>query len=351
MTPRQRATYTLKLALSHALYYTGLLGLWQSVAMRNKAVVLMYHRVLTADERRRSGSHPALVVDRETFARQMAVLKRRFNVLSIEEFADCLERRVPFPPSSCVITFDDGWRDNFTNALPILRQHSLPALVFLPVNYVGRNRLFWQEALTHLLLQVVAEVTRNPERRQALEEMLRPSGLAGVLDVTDEDARPAIRAAVGSQKALTRSATEALIASLARELGVSLAALSEVDGFVDWRQVEQMSGQRIAFGAHGVEHLLLTHISEDEAECEIRTSGQVVANRVGPRVLTFSYPNGYHTPAIVNRVKAAGYRLAFITTRGFVTCDDDPFTLRRLNVHEGVTATTPMFLARIVGLM
>src|SRR5688572_8924764 len=114
-----RAQHVLKSVVADALYYTGLLRLWQSIVLRRKAVVLMYHRVLTGDERSRCGSHPGIVVDRETFALQMDVLKRQFVVLSLDEFTDRVERRQPFPPSSCLITFDDGWRDTFTNALPI----------------------------------------------------------------------------------------------------------------------------------------------------------------------------------------------------------------------------------------
>lgn len=350
MTGRQRLNYAIKVAASHALYYTGLLRLWQAIVMREKAVVLMYHRVLTPDEQRRTGSHPALVVDRDTFASQMAVLKRRFRVLSLPEFAECLERRVPFPHSSCVITFDDGWRDNFTNALPILARHGLPALVFLPVNYIGRRRLFWQEALTHLLVRAVADVRRDPGRRPRLADLVAPAGLDAVLDTDENDPRSAIMSAVGSQKPLTRSATESLIASLARELGVSLDELAAIDGFIDWQQAETMSRLGIAFGGHGAEHLLLTQVSREEAECEIRTSKQAIDTRLGEQVSAFSYPNGYHTPDIAGRVKASGYRLAFITKGGFVRCDDDPLTVRRFNVHESVTKTTPMFLARVVGL-
>src|SRR3712207_3686640 len=105
---RARLVYAIKVTIAYTLYYTGVFRVWQSIALRRKAVVLMYHRVLTPEARRRTGSHPGIVVDRRTFARHMAVLKRRFVVLSTEEFARHLERREPLPDSSCLITFDDG---------------------------------------------------------------------------------------------------------------------------------------------------------------------------------------------------------------------------------------------------
>ena len=76
----------------------------------------------------------------------------------------------------------------------------------------------------------------------------------------------------------------------------------------------------------------------------------MLESRFPAAVPTFSYPNGYHTPAIVERTRAAGFRLAFITRRGFVSCDNDPLTIPRLNVHESVTGSAPMLVARIVGL-
>jgi peptidoglycan/xylan/chitin deacetylase (PgdA/CDA1 family) len=350
MSSPDRIKYAAKVVVSHALYYTGLLQLWQRIAMRRRAVVLMYHRVLTNEERLQTGSHPALVVNSNTFAMQMALLKRRFTVLSAERLADHLERRVALPHSACMITFDDGWRDNFTNALPILRRHALPAVVFLPVNYIGSSRLFWQEALTHLLTRASVAVSRDPGARMRLEPVLAVSGLSHLLDALDDDPRPQILRAVATQKVRSRESIEALISSLAVILGVRLEDFAALDGFMTWEQVEAMGREGVSFGAHGVEHLLLTQIPEADADREIHDSKMMLETRLQSGPTTFSYPNGYCTPAIVEKVRTGGYRLAFITRRGLVGCTDDPMTIHRLNVHETSTDSAPMFLARLVGL-
>jgi hypothetical protein len=82
-----RVRHVLKVLAAEALYRTGMLRLLQAVLLRRRAVVLMYHRVLTPEERARSGSHPGIIVDADTFAVQMALLKSRFTVLSWEQFA------------------------------------------------------------------------------------------------------------------------------------------------------------------------------------------------------------------------------------------------------------------------
>ena len=111
-----------------------------------------------------------------------------------------------------------------------------------------------------------------------------------------------------------------------------------------------MARQGITFGGHGVDHLLLTQTTETQTEAEVQGSKAMLDDRLGEPVPTFSYPNGYWTPQAVSAVKRHGYRLAFIAQGGPVTCVDDPWTLRRVNIHQSVTETMPMFMARVVGL-
>lgn len=346
----ERIRRTIKVVVSHVLYALGVLQIWQRIVLRNKAVVLMYHRVLTRDERAQTGSHPGIVVDCEAFAKQMAFLKRRFKVLSLEEFADRMERKVSFDNASCLITFDDGWRDNFSHALPILQRYELPAVVYLPVNFIGGRRLFWQEHLTHLTLQAVMQARSEPGCRERLRKLLALACLEVMLDLPDRDPRPAIMEAVRRQKGLATSVIETTIASLAGELGVQKDGDEILDGFLDWEQVKSMARQGIAFGGHGAEHRILTFVSATEAREEIRTAKKILEGRLPENVPTFSYPNGNWSPDVVKLVKESGYRLAFTTEPGFVSCEDDRFTVHRVNIHEGLMNSTPLFLARIVGL-
>ncbi len=352
---RARIVYTLKLVAAYVLFYTGALWLYQRIAMRQRAVVLMYHRVLTADERARTASHPALVVDAATFAMQASLLSRRFTVIGVDELADRMARGEPLRSRSCLITFDDGWRDNFTNALPVLRQHRLPALIFLPVNFIGRRRLFWQESLTHALIRVVAEMKRAPARRAAFGALLAPFGLTGVLDIDAADPRPYVIDAITTQKGIAPAVVDRLVRDIDDALAAGGAPAAGdptiVDGFMDWQAVAEMGRAGVAFGGHGAEHRLLTFVSPAEVESEITESKAVMDARFAATAPTFSYPNGYLTPEIASRVATAGYRLAFSTVRGFVSAGDDRFTVRRLNIHEGVTNTGPLFLAKVLGVL
>lgn len=340
----------MRVAISYALFYLGLLRLWQWWVLRGKVVVLMYHRVLSAADTVRTGSHPGVVVTRESFSRQMALLKRRFVVLTLEAFTRHLAERRPFPDSSCVITFDDGWKDNFTNAWPVLRQYGLPAVIFLPVNYVGRQRLFWREALTHLLVRVVGEVRRDSRRRGPFELLLAPAGLASILDLKDADPRAAIVEAVSTSGRLTWEAANQLLSRLSGELALRPQDLVTPDGFMDWDEVRTMGQDHVVFGGHGAEHRILTELSAEGVDDELRACVAGLEPSLLGGVRAFSYPNGAWTPAIAERVRHAGFDIAFTTKAGFVSCLDDPFSVKRVNINEDGADSEPLFLSRILRL-
>ena len=120
-------------------------------------LILTYHRIsedVVADD--------PLQVSAATFARQMAFVKHHLHVISGEELAACVARRMPVPGRSCLITFDDGWADNYSRALPVLTGHGLPAVVFLSTDFVGTARVFWHE---NLRAYVDAEIRKAPRRR------------------------------------------------------------------------------------------------------------------------------------------------------------------------------------------
>ena len=343
-----RVSYTVKAAIAHALYWLGILDLWRRVALRNKAVVLMYHRVLSSAERERTGSHPSYVVGDRTFTSQIEYLSSRFTVLSEQQFAQHLDDQRPFPNSSCLITFDDGWIDNLTKALPVLRRHGLPAVIYLPGNFIGRRRLFAREALTHLLANAVILARNNDPRLAEVTGVLQRNRLAKILDITAANPLPSVIEAVAKSHRRAQDSAQ-LIADLQDAMGVAVDDFDTPDTFVSWDQVREMARNRITFGGHGVEHRLLGELPPSEAEHEIREARSVISTEL-VSVMSFSYPNGSLTPAVRSTVQAAGYQFALTIEPGLVAASDDPFTIRRVNVHEDMTNSTPMFLARILGL-
>lgn len=125
---------------------TFFLSLTVSIFHRNYVVpIIMYHSINTKS----NPQMKRLVVTPQTFERQMRFLKeKRYNVLPLEVLADLIRNKKKIPARSLAITFDDGYKDNYTYAFPVLKKYNLPATIFIIVNEVDSNRadrLNWKE--------------------------------------------------------------------------------------------------------------------------------------------------------------------------------------------------------------
>lgn len=335
--------HLIKNLLAHVLYYSGLLHLYKHWRLRNRAVVLTYHRVLEAEERRRSYSHDAIIVDTQTFERHLRFLRKAFRLLSLEEFSRHLRERRPFSGAACLITFDDGWLDNYRNAFPLLKRHGAPATIFLPVDYIGTGKQFWQERLARMLHWLHAHRASYPR------EVLERYELAE-LDAADSgQLRERIRAYVSRQKAKPAAEIEQLLERLNAD--VSARIDGDVDAFLDWQQVKMMARDGVAFGSHSVSHRILTGLSEPEIEHELARSRSKLEEVFAAPVQSVAYPNGNVDDRVAATAAAQGYQIGFTTRHGFVSATDAPLALNRVNIHDAVTHNTPMFFCRILGLL
>jgi len=133
----KRAAITAAVVILLALF-----SLVLALRLNYAPAVLMYHSVAP-------GADPSsrLAVSPATFDRQMRMLKTRgFNVIPAEELARNVKEGKRMPLHTVAITFDDGYKDNYTHAFPILRTYGLPATVFMITGEAGRqDRLSWDE--------------------------------------------------------------------------------------------------------------------------------------------------------------------------------------------------------------
>ncbi|ACL73453.1 polysaccharide deacetylase [Thioalkalivibrio sulfidiphilus HL-EbGr7] len=335
----------IKRAAAALLYGTGLLWLLASRRLRNRAVVLMYHRVLPRDEASKSFSHPGIVVTPETFARHLDILKRHFRPLSLPEFLSYMDSGQGFPPKSCLITFDDGWADNHRYAMPLLRERALPAVVFAATDYIGTTRTFWQEQLGHLLY----EATRHGVGSATLaarEIHLEPSR-------DEHTLRTDIARVVDRFRRETYDNIQALMADLSDDLreGGFEDALRPPDRFMDWRQLGDLSDNGISIASHTCSHRILTRLDSTAMGKELEQSRRLLESRLGGAVVTVAYPNGDFDPTVEATTRACGYKLAFTTQPGYASADMPPLVLPRMNIHETATDTKPLFLCRTLGIL
>ena len=306
-------------------------------------VVLMYHRVLPRDSLARKTEEPGMYVSPETLDLHVTELKRRFELVHLDEWLRRARGGLPLPKLACAITFDDGWRDNHEFALPVLVKHNAPATIFLVSSYIGTAQRFWPNRLMSLLDKAFAgpgSVDFPEPLRGIVEPVLMQARRRGVLLADDVDR--VIQGAKGLR--------EEQIRSLVKEAGTSCGDPTEDAEILSRSEVAQMAATGLVrFGSHTMTHLRLGgRIASQELEREIAGSRSQLLDILGQEIDLFCYPNGEISPESLDAVRRH-YLGAVTTRRGWHTAGHDPHLIRRIGVHEDVSDTREAILARVSG--
>ena len=299
--------------------------------------VLMYHRILPPGDARFREEEPGMIVTPESFSQQVRQLKNIFTIISLSEWVERRQQGKPLPERACAITFDDGWRDNFEYAFPVLRAEQVPATVFAVSHMIGTHQHFWPNRLARLL----RHVQREPLQRFSWLTQLPGDRTEGEL-TRDEIA--------GIIAGCKRHADEFLEAQLT--LMEEATHTTEASGapLMDWAQLAAMqSSGLVDIGSHTRYHRRLGGDLPDAVlEQEIVGSRRHLEEQLGKPVTLFCYPNG-DTSKAASRLVGEHYAAAVTTQRGINLPDTSPQTLLRIGVHDDVSNTPTRFGARLSG--
>jgi peptidoglycan/xylan/chitin deacetylase (PgdA/CDA1 family) len=310
-------------------------------------VILMYHRILPP-AMANATIQAGMYVFPETFEMHLGYLKKHFQLLPLsEQFSSSnIGTTAASARPACILTFDDGWRDFYRFAYPVLKRNRIPATVFLPTRYIGTNERFWTDRLARLLSREVrpgrtGETSRLPKGPLA-------DRIAGLTGAFDDRLENAIR--------ILKDRQEGEIEEVLDELskGVDSGGTPEERVFLDWKEVrEMMESGLISFGSHTHSHRILVHLAEDEIRAELARSKEVLLREgaVDPSFVSFCYPNGSLNQRIVALVREAGYQAAVSTRPGWNGRQDPPFELSRVAIHQDMTASGAMLGCRIAGIL
>jgi peptidoglycan/xylan/chitin deacetylase (PgdA/CDA1 family) len=274
--------------------------------------ILVYHRVLAQPDPLHEGEAVA-----DVFEAQMRFFARHFAVLPLREAVGLLQQG-KLPRRACCITFDDGYADNLTVALPILQRYKLPATVFVATGYLDGQTMF-NDAVTH----AIATCARAELDLDELDLGRHRIG-------TSSERRLAIDAILKRFKYRPPATRDA---DLERLLEIAGCGGLPPGPMMNREQVREIADQGMEVGGHTVIHPILTAIPDDRALAEIVAGKQELEAITGRPVRTFAYPNGKpqrdYAPCHVEMAKAAGFDLAVTTVNGFATPGSDGFQLPR----------------------
>jgi peptidoglycan/xylan/chitin deacetylase (PgdA/CDA1 family) len=201
-----------------------------------------------------------------------------------------------------------------------------------------------------VLLAIRHKAQHNNRWWQSTGDAFQDETVRCVVTSEEKDFHSKLENCLNTQKKKTITQIEGLIKSL-REVFLVGEKLSDLpDVFITWDEARTMARDGLVFGPHGKSHNLLTVIKSQESEKEITESKELLEKELGTTAYAFSYPNGNYNDTVLSIVKKQGCLVAFGTEKGFVSASDSPYTIKRVNIHEDMTKTVPMFLARIAGI-
>jgi len=310
-----------KRRVASALRHMGLADLLLRLH-RGAPLILRYHRVYP------DGTRPfyRLGVDRSLFEAQLDFLATHFEVVSLATIVESLRAGRPLD-GGVAITFDDGYRDNLTEAFPALRARGMTATLFVTVDEVSAGRAMWWDRLA-------AAVQAAPEGASTAGR--GAEGPALILRGADSRAR-GFRLLREAWKTLPWAEVLDHLEQVEADWGGEPTA----DALVTPDEVRHLSRSGWEIGSHTLDHPILSRLEAREAERQIVDSRRCLGEMIGERVRYFSYPNGKRddvTPTIRDIVQRAGYEAAVATIEGRVTARSDLFMLERKGATEGMCA-------------
>jgi peptidoglycan/xylan/chitin deacetylase (PgdA/CDA1 family) len=309
--------------LDRFLEATGLGALLLRVPAWRGAIVLTYHRI--AHSAREVLDPGVWSASPDDFDAQVRLLAQHFDVVRLEE----LGKRVRGRDRCLAITFDDGYRDNWEHALPILRAHAVPATFFLTTGFLDGTAAAWWDEIAWMVAcsrrpalppdpWLHAEVPLDPPARQRAAETV-----------------------IERYKALSADLRETFLDHLADVTGSGRRpARDGVADWMTWEHARELAAAGMTIGAHTVTHPILAGLPCARQREEIEGSLQRVETETGRRPSLFSYPVGLEesADAETRRLLAeAGIRMAFLNYGGRLRSPSpDPLRMPRVNVWRGM---------------
>ena len=319
-----------KSALASTISRTHELGLAEALARGpERPLILGYHRVVDDFEGIAAREMPSMLTSTAMFERHLDLVGRHFRFATLDEIGEHLATGEPFTERVAAVTFDDGYRDNYEYAFPILQRKGIPAAVFVVTDLVGEPRWQIHDKLFHLITKAFA-AWDDPRRE-----------MSTLLRTLDLPAGHLLRNRAATSSPMTT--VSALLPDLSMtNLKRVMAALEATtgNGFHDislsltWPMIVEMHRAGITIGSHTRRHVSLPAETTETVVAELEGSKRTIEEHIATPVVHFAYPGGQFTPRDVEALEKVGYRF------GYTACPHQDqrhptLTIERLLLWEG----------------
>ena len=307
---------------------------------QKKALVLMYHKI--------SEPHTdpwELAVSERNFEAHLKVLKRSYTVISIEELTDSLHNK-KLRNKVIAITFDDGYLNNFTTAMPLLEQYNIPASFFITDSNLVSQQPFWWDELEHIIIHS-EKLPRKLSITSGSENII--FDLENEAELNDSVKRkhsgfiayepPTLRATLYYKlwqimSPLLKKDQDALMNQIRDWAGAEQNG-SIIEKCMTLQQLKQLAGNTIfTIGAHTKSHPALSYHSKEVQSENIASNKTFLESELQLPINYFAYPSGNFNAETIEVMKELGFKSAFTTNPIPVKGKTDVFKINRFQVNN-----------------
>lgn len=310
---------------------------------RNKVLILAYHGVT----RKNYKIPPWTQIPCKVFDKQIRYISERYNVVSLKQVVDAMPSGAELPKNPAVITFDDGYKNNYTAALPILQKYRLPATIFVTPGYVDSENIL---PLDEAYLIVIKAKNSNPISLPEID-------LGPLFFETERDLLESYQRLVERLKYTPRKLQAEYLDILRELLGRhdvgNTAHLREDFRLLSWDDVRAMLETGLVdIGAHTLSHQILTLLRPDEAAKEIVESKSIIQEHIRRDVSLFAYPNGTeadYNDLHIDCLRKHGFICSLTTEPKLNSLNDSTYRLGRICVGPDLVEDLNHFSLNVSG--
>jgi len=298
--------FQLRQLLSKLLSLTGGINYFWN-RLPNGVYAFNYHRIGNKEET--PFDRAIFSCTEQAFEQQIIELKAHFKIINTVELARLIEQDELANDRYAVITFDDGYLDNFTKAFPILKKHKVPAVFYLTTTFLEANEITWWDEVAYILRSSHGKEYQLPNSgaKYIIEKKKIDKVIQRIMSDIKQSKHLSILTLLEDIRSKFPLATKALLAE-SHQL------------FMNWEHAKSLLEQGMEIGSHTLTHPILTQLDTEQHEEEIVNSKLILEARLNYKINSIAYPVGryycYNEKSFVFAA-SAGYKIGFNNEPGF----------------------------------
>jgi len=238
--------------------------------------------------------------DSKEFKKHLTFLKNNFKIVSLDDVKTIIEQTNPINEKIALITFDDGYIDNYEVAFPILKSLNIPATFFITTNLIGSNIIPWWDEIAWHIKQCAGKSVKlsNWKKAIAINKTVTKQNIRSVLQLFKSDPKNIEKQLIELRDISNTPIPKDICSNL----------------FMSWPQLKEISENDMTIGAHSHTHKIFSTLSKSELDFELIQSKSLIELALNTNVSCLSYPIGSSTTynkSMYSAISKKGYSLAF----------------------------------------